>query len=692
MNFSYELLSKKIGLSRIGRIYLSKALKERIKTPTIAIPLNKFLMKQFNFVKEFEKHSLFIISKQIYLKAHFIRDKFKNTGFLYTYNGTLEKFQEDLDENYSVFSQNHVLAVIPFNVPTTAISKSFASIEVKHHIQKVEKMLKDNPGINFGLTLKTFDYPELFDLYIPLIQNHENIILLNFQDIFNNFSKYKDILEIFTRVNTELDKNIAIMASGRIIPKLYPILIYLGIDIINSSYLIYLSSENFYDTIEYLLPIYKIQYLPCSCVACKGGLGDLLEDKYSPEKMDLICLHNLITAKNYMYKINQYLKTEDYRMFVEKSSLDDLNIISLLKILDNYFYELLKYETPATQEKKTIKCLGASSYFRPDFREFRERTVNNFEPEPWTNLIILLPCSAKKPYSQSKSHRRFYEIIRKFPEFPNFQEIILTSPLGAIPRQLEDVYPVNSYDISVTGIWDVEEKEITGNMLTKLLQKYDERITVICHLEREYCDIAKKVENSLPFEFVFSKIENGITSKESLMSLESSIKNYKDKFKPARELSKGDNLLKTVTRKCIKIADYQFGVGTGQKLFSNGIHTRKNKRNNQIDLIDPKTREKLAVLKLETGQILLTIKGARKLVPIEDNKNILVFDGEKITGNTLFRPGIIEFDSKILPNSCVIVLSKDKKNVVGVGLSVVGSNYIAKTKTGRVANIYERIK
>ena len=176
------------------------------------------------------------------------------------------------------------------------------------------------------------------------------------------------------------------------------------------------------------------------------------------------------------------------------------------------------------------------------------------------------------------------------------------------------------------------------------------------------------------------------------MSLETLINQYKEKFKPVIDISKGDNRFKTWTRKCIKIADYQFGLGVGEKLFSNGVHARRNKRNTQIDLVDLKTREKLAVLKLEAGQILLTIKGAKKLEPFETNKNIIVFDGDKIQGNTLFRPGIIEFDSKIVPNSCVIILSNDKRNVIGVGQSIVGSNYIKKSKTGRVVDIYERIK
>ena len=156
MNISYEVLAKKIGLSRIGRIYLSKTSKERLRTPTIAIPLERFLMKQFNFIKEFEKHSLFIISKDIYLKAHFIREKFINTGFIYSYNGTLKKFKDELNENLAIFSQKNVLAIIPFNIPTTAVSKSFTSVEIDYYIQEVEQILNNNPTINFGLTISFF--------------------------------------------------------------------------------------------------------------------------------------------------------------------------------------------------------------------------------------------------------------------------------------------------------------------------------------------------------------------------------------------------------------------------------------------------------------------------------------------------------------------------------------------------------
>ena len=502
MTYFFEVLTSKIGYSRIGRILFSKERKLYVSTPNIILPIKSLLMKQFSFIQEFEEHDLFIISKEFFLKISFIREKFKNTGFIFTYSGTLEKFKEVLIKNIKVFSEDNIISLIPFNVPTTSISKEFAIKEIKNYLFNIEKILINHPDLNFGLTLKIFDYSELLDLYIQFIKKFENIKIVNIADIFDNLRNFRNILKCIIKVKLELDNNILLMASGRLIPKYYPVLIYIGIDLIDCSYSLFLSAENFYDSIEFLLPIYKIKYFPCSCVACKGNLKNVLDNKYSAEKIDLLSLHNLITANNYMKKIKQYLNYEDFRAFVEKSSFDDSNLISMLKILDKEYFDFIKYETPIIQKSKKIRCIGPSSYNRPDFQQFRERVIKNFEPEPWTTLIILVPCSARKPYSKSKSHKLFYRVIRKFSEFPDFQEFVLTSPLGVIPRQLENIYPVNSYDISVTGFWDNEEIDLASQMLVGLLKKYNTKIPIICHVsDKGYKEIVLRAQKQLLNQF-----------------------------------------------------------------------------------------------------------------------------------------------------------------------------------------------
>ena len=394
-----------------------------------------------------------------------------------------------------------------------------------------------------------------------------------------------------------------------------------------------------------------------------------------------------------MNKIIQYLNYEDYRGFVEKSAFDDTYIISLLKVLDKKYFEVIRYETPVSDRIKQIKSYGPISYYRPDFQEFRERVITHFEPEPWTSLIVLLPCSAKKPYSESKSHKRFLRILRTFPEFPCFQEIIITSPLGAIPRQLENVYPINIYDISVTGEWDEQELTLASLTLIKLLKKYDDRIPIICHLDGDYLNIVTYAMNRLNNKFYFSKIGEKVTSIKSLESLKSLIDSHKEDFTPEKipyQIPHKTTNLATWTRKIEKILDFQYGLNSGIKIIDGGVKIRKNKDGTQIELIEKKSGYNLGTFRTDTGQIVLSFNGAGKLKPYDKISNILVFDGEKIEGTTLFRPGVIEYSPDLMPNQYILILNKSKTDIIALGQLLVSSKFIQNSTTGRIAKIYDK--
>ncbi|MHA1335395.1 MAG: DUF5591 domain-containing protein, partial [Promethearchaeota archaeon] len=353
---------------------------------------------------------------------------------------------------------------------------------------------------------------------------------------------------------------------------------------------------------------------------------------------------------------------------------------------------ILRYETPFYQKLNKINIIGEISYYRPDFVEFRERVLETFSPEPKTSLIILFPCSAKKPYSQSKSHKKFLKILRKFPEFPSFQEIILTSPLGAIPRQLEDVYPVVYYNIPVTGDWSSEEIEITSKMLNRLIQKFEKNIPIICHLDGKYIDIAKNALKNLENEIIFTNIVENLTSDESLKSLEELIKKYKktDKKEDIKENTMKSLYLKTVNRKLIKIADFQFGMGIGEKLFYNGIELVNIPKSNNKRILDPKTKELIAIFNQKPAFLKLTMKGAMRIFDDLKTNYSLIFKDTKISGNNLFLQGIEKISPNLAPKKNIIIINKDKDKILGMGQLIVGTNSIINSKTGRVAEIYEK--
>ncbi|MFX0141472.1 MAG: hypothetical protein ACFFDN_47985, partial [Candidatus Hodarchaeota archaeon] len=188
-------------------------------------------------------------------------------------------------------------------------------------------------------------------------------------------------------------------------------------------------------------------------------------------------------------------------------------------------------------------------------------------------------------------------------------------------------------------------------------------------------------------------ILNKTTSNESLQSLENLIKEFKNKFKPIKKDLKEGYFSKTWTRKFVKTLDYQFGFGSGDKIISNGLKPVRIRANEQIDLKDLKTQEKLGVFRFSTGYIELTLIGLKKLVesPPSFKSNFIVFNGEEIHGNTLFRAGVLEYSLDLIPNNQVVILDKGKEKIIGSGELIVGSNFLKNSKSGRIVRINEKI-
>ena len=105
-----------------------------------------------------------------------------------------------------------------------------------------------------------------------------------------------------------------------------------------------------------------------------------------------------------------------------------------------------------------VICSSEESLYRPEAVRWRQRMEMM---EPLGDTVVLLPCSMKKPYSNSKSHQKFRKLTR------SFQELIVTSPFGICPRELENTFPIQSYDVSTTGKWSEDEIEETGRLIAK---------------------------------------------------------------------------------------------------------------------------------------------------------------------------------------------------------------------------------
>jgi archaeosine synthase len=197
----------------------------------------------------------------------------------------------------------------------------------------------------------------------------------------------------------------------------------------------------------------------CACDGCKNG--DLHK-------------HNRLALQREISLVTRFIEMGQIREFVESRCRLNANHVAILRHLDNR-YDIIEQYAPIARGS-VMRVNSGESMNRAEIRRFAARVVNRYHP-PDTDVAVLLPCSAKKPYSLSVSHRKFRIAIAN-----RAHELVVTSPLGIVPRELETVYPAGHYDVPVTGYWDEEECTAIAGTIARYFEKNPYR-RIIVHLE-----------------------------------------------------------------------------------------------------------------------------------------------------------------------------------------------------------------
>lgn len=300
-----------------------------------------------------------------------------------------------------------------------------------------------------------------------------------------------------------------------------------------------------------------------------------------------------------------------------------------------------------------VLCSSEESLYRPEAVRWRNRMGLL---KPLGEAVVILPCSMRKPYSNSKSHQIFMRVSKRI------QEVILTSPFGICPREMEKTFPIQSYDVSTTGDWSHEEIKVVG----EVLRDYVGDKEVLAHVAGGYREVCEEYLD----DCVFTCEDGRPISHESMQNLKDHIKKYRKI--PARE-----KLLNGLR----SLAIYQFGPG-GEALIPNDCHV-KGRYHKRIF----HDSEQIAALLMDNGVYSLSLAGGRILSEIGAKWVNIEFD---LKTNTLFAPGVLDADPNIVPKDEVIILNKG--NVVGVGKAVLNGEEMVKATNGVAVRVRHRVK
>src|SRR5213079_3252378 len=205
--------------------------------------------------------------------------------------------------------------------------------------------------------------------------------------------------------------------TGLASPSNVSILVYAGVDVVDSSRMMLDSARGLFHTSDGVVPMSEADRAACGCPACTTG-GDLEAHNDHALHREVLLVRNHLAHSRLRELVERRLANAPWNTAVAGGAM-------------------LAY--------------SHESLHRPEIVRFRRRIRERYRKPPSARVLLLLPCSARKPYSASRSHRRFRDAILATANPSVVHEVIVTSPLGLIPRELERFHPARDYDIPVTG-------------------------------------------------------------------------------------------------------------------------------------------------------------------------------------------------------------------------------------------------
>ncbi len=126
------------------------------------------------------------------------------------------------------------------------------------------------------------------------------------------------------------------------------------------------------------------------------------------------------------------------RELAQSQSLSSPRLVEHMRHYDNLLSSKQGILSQIVDESTALRIHSVESHGDPIITDWVNFITNEYiSPEGLDDILILLPCSARKPYSASRSHRSFIRAMNHNAA----HEVMVTSPLGLVPRDLEAVWP-----------------------------------------------------------------------------------------------------------------------------------------------------------------------------------------------------------------------------------------------------------
>lgn len=348
-------------------------------------------------------------------------------------------------------------------------------------------------------------------------------------------------------------------------------------------------------------------------------------------------------------------------------SLVDACVLSSAKLVER----LRRFDNLCSQQNGILSMIPSGNSFDsyshnilsdPLVRDWEDFIGNRYSaPENMDKCLLLLPCSARKPYSLSKTHQKFRDATRGL----NAHEVMVTSPLGLVPRDLEEVWPAAHYDIPVTGEWSLDEVAKTQELLNSLIKNNSYEYVI------DHSGMGLEVQD---VHYIDSRLGKSATSREGLDQLSAAVKQVMNninvpKISPTKRKI---DMYKSVARKNMLNDDWL-----------NNVKLKGKPPRHKLEV----NGKQIAQWNLERGGFSL----AKASIPIMEESNSLrridIIGSEKLKGDIHINI-LHEYDSEIKAGEYFLIYQN--QSAVGLGRAIAPAWEWAGTP-GALAKLHQKL-
>ena len=429
-------------------------------------------------------------------------------------------------------------------------------------------------------------------------------------------------------------------------PMIFALCVAMGCDLFDSAaYILYAEGDRFLTT-RGTIKLENMTEMPCSCEVCCKYTPDDLRAMDKEERVKLIAQHNLHVSFAELRLIRQAIAEGSLMELVEERCRAHPMLLDALRHLGEYSEDLEKYDPRS--KKSAFFYTGPESLKRAEVTRHLKQLENMDKKK---NLVVL--PAYRKPYSKYLSNTFKEFLVYAKDESKGEDEpclidnketdfAVLDIPFCLIPLELDEVYPLSQSD--APKIHDKIAVEFVRDFLVDFAENYD---NVLIH---------PKVLDELELDF----IEEYAHPEE--------IKFEKDDIKKLKA-----------------IADYQFGHGAGDALFTGKIKIEKSKKTGKIRHVFDKNQN-IVNMRASDSFLILSKLGAKRLATLEGMRNKVMIDNSVESfardGKSVFAKFIKDCDENIRSNDEVLIVNEEGE-LLAFGKALLNHKEMLDFKTGQ---------